>query len=250
MSFASCAVVGHSLTAASVNVVPECRPLSVEYPAEPLPNESPVVAVGHVVTWSFRPIECPCCCLAFGSAPPVPEPSLAVGERHEEESVAMVRRSNIGRSESAPLSIIPERGKVFEDDFESARAERGNVFNEDQSRLNLLDDSGELLPEPASLPSDACALSGNGDVLTREAAKDDVHQATKWLAVEGGHIRPNRRWVQVVFLHARSQDFAGVGFPLHVSDRSALSNCQLDAEVESGRAAEKADCSELGRIHK
>ena len=40
--------VGHVANlAASVNVVPECRPLSVEYPAAPLERESSRVGVGQ-----------------------------------------------------------------------------------------------------------------------------------------------------------------------------------------------------------
>jgi hypothetical protein len=40
--------VGHPANrAASVNVVPECRPLSVKYPADPLERESSRVGVGH-----------------------------------------------------------------------------------------------------------------------------------------------------------------------------------------------------------
>jgi hypothetical protein len=155
-----------------------------------------------------------------------------------EESVAMVSRSNIGRSESTPLRIEPERGKVREDDFKAVRAEGRDVFNDDQSRLNFGDDAGKLLPEPASLAFDSGLLSGDADVLTREAARDAAHQAPKWVPIEGGHIRPNRRWSHVAFFHARSQDFTGVGFPLHVSDDSAADACEFNSHVESSGSAE------------
>lgn len=193
--------VGQSLTALSVSVVPECRPLSVEYPAAPLATESCVVDVGH-----------------------------------KEESVSVVRRSNIGRSESTPLRIVPERGKVGEDDFEPFRPERGDVFNEDQLRSNFADDSREVFPEPASLAPDAFLLTGDGDVLTREAASDAVHQSSKRGSIEGGNVRPKSRWSQVSRFHARSQDFAGVGFPLHVNESSNRDASELDSEIESGCA--------------
>lgn len=157
--------------------------------------------------------------------------------------------SNIARSESTPLRIEPERGKVSEDDFEPFRAEGGDVFNDDQSRLYFFDDTSKLLPEPASLAGDSFLLSGNGDVLAREAAKHAVHQSTKRPSVEGGHIRPERRWSQVALVHARSQDFAGVGFPLHVNDASSDEATVLGSEIEPCGSAEKADCSDFGRTH-
>lgn len=150
----------------------------------------------------------------------------------------MVSRSNIGRSESTPLRIEPERGKVREDDFKACRPEPSDILNDDQSRLNLGDDSSKLLPEPASFAGDSGFLSGDADVLAREAARDAAHQAPKWASIEGGHIRPNRRWSHVAFFHARSQDFTGVGFPLHVSDDSAADACEFNSHVESGCAAE------------
>lgn len=159
--------------------------------------------------------------------------------------------ANIGRSESAPLRIVPERGKVGEDDFKPFCAEGCDVLNEDQSRLNFGDDSEVLLPEPASRTCDSGLLSGNADVLAREAARDDVHQSAKRLSVEGGNIRPNRRWIQVCFVHARRKDFTGIGFPLHESDNATTSSPEgeFDSHVEPPRSAEKADAIELGRIH-
>ena len=157
--------------------------------------------------------------------------------------------SNIGRSVSTPLRIEPERGKVSEDDFEARFDEPSDVFNDDQSRLYFFDDSSKLLPEPAALALDSGSLPGDADVLTREAAKHAVHQSTKRPSIEGGHIRPERRWSQVAFVHARSQDFAGVGFPLHVNDASSDEATVLGSKVESGCSAEKADCSDFGRIH-
>ena len=151
----------------------------------------------------------------------------------QEESVPRVSGSNIGRSVSTPLRIEPERGKISEDDFEPFRPEGCDVLNDDQSRLYFFDDASKLLPEPASLAGDPLLLSGDGDVLARESAKDAVHHSTKWLSIEGGHIRPDRRWSQVALVHARSQDFAGVGFPLHVNDASSDEACILGSEIES-----------------
>jgi len=166
------------------------------------------------------------------------ESCVVVVVGHDEESVALVRRASIGRSVSTPFCIEPERGKVGKDDFEAVRAERGDVFNDDQSRLNFGDNSEVLLPEPASFTTDARLPACNADVLAGESASDALHHAAKWASVEGGHIRPNRRWSHVAFFHARSQDFAGVGFPLHENNDSAADARKLNSHVESCGSAE------------
>jgi hypothetical protein len=70
---------------------------------------------------------------------------VAVG--HKEETVSMVSGSNGACSERTPRSIVPEGGKVIEDDFEPSFEEDLDVLNEDELRLNFLDNSGVLLPE-------------------------------------------------------------------------------------------------------
>jgi hypothetical protein len=42
-----------------------------------------------------------------------------------------VRGSGVGSAKAEPLRVIPERGQVAEDFLEPARAERGDVLQED-----------------------------------------------------------------------------------------------------------------------
>lgn len=166
----------------------------------------------------------------------------------DEDSIAAVRGPNVGRSDSRPFRIEPERGKITEDAIEASPFEGRDVFNKDTSRLNFTDDSSEVFPHSATGAVEPGSLACVGNVLAREAANDEIHQATKRLCVEGGAIRPNRRWIQIFFRHARSQDFAGVGFPLNVSDDSQIWASESDAKFEACPTGEERKSCE-GRIH-
>jgi hypothetical protein len=48
-----------------------------------------------------------------------------------EQAVAAVRGSGVGSAKAEPLRVVPERGQVAEDFREAARAERGDVLQED-----------------------------------------------------------------------------------------------------------------------
>ena len=70
--------------------------------------------------------------------------------------------------------------------------------------------------------------------LTREAARDDIHDSTPRAAVEGSEICPNRCIIHgFLRRHARSQDRTGIGFVLNAADDASISERQIDAEIES-----------------
>jgi hypothetical protein len=86
-----------------------------------------------------------------------------------------VRGANVGRAEIRPLRIEPEIGKPLEDAVQASSAEGGRVLDEDVGRLRFGDDALHLEPEAASLAGEAGAAAGEGDVLARKAAGDEIH---------------------------------------------------------------------------
>jgi hypothetical protein len=48
-----------------------------------------------------------------------------------EHAIATVRGSGVGSAKAEPLRVVPERGQVAEDFREAARAECGDVLQED-----------------------------------------------------------------------------------------------------------------------
>lgn len=59
--------------------------------------------------------------------------------------------------------------------------------------LDLVDDPGEVGPHPPGVGG-AETQAGDGFALARIAARDDIHEATPWSAIEGGHVVPDRSW--------------------------------------------------------
>ena len=107
------------------------------------------------------------------------------------DSLSPVRGANIGRSEHAPLRIVPERGQVTEHGPESPSNESWRVFHEAESWSYLANDAGHFSPEPRPRAVDTCPGACDADVLAREAARDDIHESSPRTPVEGGHVIPH-----------------------------------------------------------
>ena len=78
-------------------------------------------------------------------------------------------------AETIPRRIIPERGKSFEDSDKAASSKVRAVLDEDPRGLTLTDDALEFEPESGALATEAFACTRRRDILTREAATNDVH---------------------------------------------------------------------------
>lgn len=165
----------------------------------------------------------------------------------EEDAGSLVRGAHVRSSKLDGFAGVSERREGVENTRES-RSCPADVFPEDVSRSDLLDDADELKEEPAPLSVETGPLAGDGEVLTRASASDAIHDATPGAAVEGADIRPDRRRSQSAFFHARRQDFAGEGLPLHINDRSSTSNSSVDSEVEAAAARKEGKNAE-GRTH-
>lgn len=187
--------VGHARIA-SVSVVPECRPLSVEYAAAPEDALSFAVAVGQ-----------------------------------HEESLPSVRRPDFGCGEHTPFRIEPELGKVAKDLGEPKRKMPADVFEEDEHGSALVNDSSDLGPE-VSLVGFGALLAGDGEWLTRVARSDKIHSATPWSAAEGSEIVGDRSTIQGRVFHPCHEDGRREGVALDVTN-GPRSSGQSQAEVNA-----------------
>jgi hypothetical protein len=61
-------------------------------------------------------------------------------------------------------------------------------------------------PQPASVAVDSDSVPTDCDVLAREAASDDIHQATPRLSIEGSHIVPDREWFEAPIVLPSHED--------------------------------------------
>jgi len=112
--------------------------------------------------------------------------------RDDPDPFAEVGGANIGRSQHAPLHIIPEGGKISQDDFKPELLETRRVFSEDKSRSYLSHDSGHFFPESRPGSRDSCSGACAGYILTWEASRYDVNTASPCSSVKGAHVIPDR----------------------------------------------------------
>lgn len=120
-----------------------------------------------------------------------------------------------------------------------------HILEEGESRSGLANDSEALVPEvavvggPELLPGDAVGL-------TREAAKDEIHDATPRAAIEGSEVSPHRRCVQGAVRHTRDQERGGSSFPLHVTDDASMGSSHADRFSMLSAAGAQFDGVEFG----
>jgi hypothetical protein len=104
--------------------------------------------------------------------------------------------------------------------------------------LYLANDPGKLGPHSTSLSVKPIALSGNGDVLTREASRYHVNKAAPWLSVKGLNVIPNRERREKAFILSGGKYSAGVGFPFDGTD-TFPSNELSSKDAASGPCEER-----------
>jgi hypothetical protein len=163
--------------------------------------------------------------------------SLATGVGHKPESVALMRRPNIGSSQHRPSAVIPERGQVTEHSSESPSNDCWTVLHEDEARSNVANDPCHVRPHPRSLAVDAGALSGDADVLTGKPARYHVNKASPRSSVKSSNVIPNRESREQAVILSGKQNACGVGLPLNGAHGSPSE--EVAAENASTSAREK-----------
>lgn len=96
--------------------------------------------------------------------------SLARGVAQYPDPLPQVRSSDVGSGNNSPDRIVPQRGKVPENDVKPPKSEHWAVFHPYEAGLYLANDPGVLGPQSAALAApDPGAFSGGRYVLTGEA---------------------------------------------------------------------------------
>ncbi len=186
----------------------------------------------------------------------VPEQARGVGQvvpladGKDEEPLALVGRADFRRREEACRKAVAHADQ-FAGDFGEAEAEMmGDILEEDEGRLDLADDAGDMGPEMAWIlaaePS-AC----HRERLARIARSDDVHRAAPRTAVEGSNVVPDNSLIQGRVFHPRHESGCGEGFPFDMAHSTISGNGDSEPEIEptgpgTEREAEEACVSGPG----
>ncbi len=167
--------------------------------------------------------------------------ALAVGE--DEEPLAPMGRTDFRRREEACRKAVAHADQSA-GDFGEAEAEMmGDIFEEDEGRLDLADDAGHMRPEVARVIR-APPLARNGEWLAWIARSDDVHRAAPWAAVEGGNVVPDRRAIQGRVFHPRHESGCGEGFPFDMAHSTISGDGDGEPEVETARAGAQGEAEQ------
>lgn len=117
----------------------------------------------------------------------------------------------------------------------------GDVLEEDELRLALVDDAADVRPEMARIFL-AEALARDAEGLAGVARSDPIHDATPRSAVEGPQIAPHRERSHEALRHRVRQDRHGEGFPLNAAHDASARKSELDGSVQARSAgAERED---------
>jgi hypothetical protein len=166
---------------------------------------------------------------------------FAVGE--DEQPLALVGRADFRRREEACRKAVAHADQSA-GDFGEAEAEMmGDILEEDEGRLNLSDDAGDMRPEVARVVGTS-ALARDREWLARITRSDDIHRAAPWAAVEGGNIVPDNSLIQGRVFHPRHESGCGVGFPFDMAHSTISGDGDGEPEVETARAGTEGEAKE------
>lgn len=228
--------VGHSfVNAVSVSGLPRCAPQLCESSARGV-GHRPVAAIPprlltppHFLTF------------AFGFIRPVPDESRVFGVGYvagrDPDAVAAVRGAGVARSHNSPSRIIPQAGKVKEDQSKASLNKEWAVLHEDVAGSYLADNASHLAPESGAPSTDPGAFPGGADVLARESARNDVNSASPRASVKVAYVIPDREGREAAVVLPGDQNVPCVGVELDGADGAPAE--QFPAENASSSAREK-----------
>jgi hypothetical protein len=181
----------------------------------------------------------------------VPEQARGVGQLvpladcKDEEPLAPVGRADFRRCEEACRKAVAHADQSC-GDFGEAEAEMmGDILEEDEGRLDLGDDAGDMRPQVTRVVR-APPLARDGERLARIARSDDIHRAAPRAAVKGDNVVPDWRVVEAAVAHSGAEDGCREGVPFDKADGSGRWQSDLEAEVEPARAATQAEHVHVG----
>lgn len=117
--------------------------------------------------------------------------SEARGVGQEEDAGALVRGSNITRTNDGPGASVAPFLEILADAWNNPNCS-GDVLPEEERGLALDGDADVLEEEAAPVAIQPGALPGETEVLARRSSSDEIHKATPRASVEGAHVVPDR----------------------------------------------------------
>ena len=166
---------------------------------------------------------------------------LADGE--DEQPLALVGRADLRRREEACRKLVAHADQSA-GDFGEAEAEMmGDILEEDEGRLDLADDAGDMGPEMARIVG-APAFARDGERLARIARSDDVHRTAPRAAVEGRNVVPDNSLIQGRVFHPRHESGCGEGFPFDMAHSTISGDGDGEPEVDTARAGAEGEAEQ------
>ena len=176
----------------------------------------------------------------------VPEQARGVGQfvvladGEYEQALPFVRRTDFRRRKEACRKAVAHADQSA-GDFGEAEAEMmGDILEEDEGRLDLSDDAGDMRPEVAWVVR-APAFARDGERLARISRSNDVHRAAPRTAIEGSNVVPDRRAIQGRVFHPRHESGRGVGFPFDMAHSSISGDGDGKPKVDAACAGTKGE---------
>ncbi|GHA33732.1 hypothetical protein GCM10007989_32450 [Devosia pacifica] len=168
---------------------------------------------------------------------------VALADGEDEQPLAPMGRPDFRRREEACRKAVAHADQSA-GDFGEAEAEMmGDILEEDEGRLDFIDDAGDMRPEVARVVR-APALARDRKRLARISRSDDVHRATPWAAIEAGNIVPDRRVIQGRVFHPRHESGCGEGFPFDMAHRTISRDGDGEPEFETACAGAQGETEE------
>jgi hypothetical protein len=106
-----------------------------------------------------------------------------------------------------------------------------DVFEEDELRLDLPNDSSDVRPQMTRI-SRSKLLPGNREGLAGISRSDDIHDSTPRLAVEGLNVVPDWGIIKEAVQHSCPKNCDGRGFSLDVAGDPQIRACQLESKLK------------------
>ena len=171
----------------------------------------------------------------------VPEQARGVGQfvafadGEDEQPFALVGRTDFRRREEACRKAVAHADQSAGDFGETEAEMMGDILEEDEGRLDLTDDAGDMRPEVARVVS-APTFARNGERLARIARSDDIHRAAPRAAIEGSNVVPDNSLIQGRVFHPRQESGCGEGFPFDMAHSTISGDGDGKPEVETACA--------------
>jgi hypothetical protein len=168
---------------------------------------------------------------------------VAFADGEDEQPFALVGRTDFRRCKEACRKAVAHADQSA-GDFGEAEAEMmGDILEEDEGRLDLSDDAGDMGPEVARVFS-AKTLARDRERLARISRSDDVHRAAPRSAVKGSNVVPDNSLIQGRVFHPRHESGCGEGFPFDMAHSMIFGDGDGEPEVESACAGAQREAEQ------